>query len=247
MNLGENIYNYRTKRNMSQGDLADAMEVSRQSVSKWENNSAVPELDKLMKLAEIFEMTLDELVSGEKAEAPAPSPVTEMPAPPLERFPAKKVVGTILLCCGLLCAIVCTILAYTVERGEEELMCFGLGLGIPLALLGLCMLLVRKHTLLACGWILFLSLWLVVVVLSFGSVPGWDSPGGLASLFTASFGASLSVGTLVQMWSGKLGLSLPWKIVLTALILFMLVSTVLGMLPPRELVGDVYFTEIRPD
>ena len=47
MNLGENIYRLRAEKNMSQGDLADALEVSRQSVSKWENNSATPELDKL--------------------------------------------------------------------------------------------------------------------------------------------------------------------------------------------------------
>jgi len=61
MNLGERIYQYRTEKNMSQGDLADALEVSRQSVSKWENNTAVPELDKLLKLADIFEVSLDEL------------------------------------------------------------------------------------------------------------------------------------------------------------------------------------------
>ena len=48
MNLGENIYRNRTIHGMSQGDLAYALDVSRQSVSKWENDSAVPELDKLM-------------------------------------------------------------------------------------------------------------------------------------------------------------------------------------------------------
>ena len=65
MNLGENIYRLRTEKNMSQGDLADALEVSRQSVSKWENNSAVPELDKLKKMSQLFDVTLDELVNGE--------------------------------------------------------------------------------------------------------------------------------------------------------------------------------------
>ena len=54
MNLGETIYRLRTERNLSQGDLADALDVSRQSVSKWENNSAVPELEKLIKMAQIF-------------------------------------------------------------------------------------------------------------------------------------------------------------------------------------------------
>ena len=76
MNLGENIYRLRTGLNMSQGDLADALEVSRQSVSKWENNSAVPELDKLVKMAHIFGITLDEMVT--EAEAPSSSETSSM-------------------------------------------------------------------------------------------------------------------------------------------------------------------------
>ena len=42
MSLGENIYKLRTGKRMSQEDFAAAMEVSRQSVSKWENDMAVP-------------------------------------------------------------------------------------------------------------------------------------------------------------------------------------------------------------
>ena len=49
MTLGENICRLRTEKGMSQGDLADLLEVSRQSVSKWETGSSVPELDKLVK------------------------------------------------------------------------------------------------------------------------------------------------------------------------------------------------------
>ena len=62
MNLGERIYELRNKKNLSQGDLSDALDVSRQSVSKWENNMAIPDLDKLIKLSDIFEVSLDELV-----------------------------------------------------------------------------------------------------------------------------------------------------------------------------------------
>lgn len=82
MSLGENIYRLRTKKNMSQGDLADAMEISRQSVSKWENNSATPDLEKLIKMSELFEVTLDELVGR-------PAPSKETPAIlPSENSPA---------------------------------------------------------------------------------------------------------------------------------------------------------------
>ena len=62
MSLGENIYKHRSARNWSQTDLAEALEVSRQSISKWENNMATPDLDKVIKMGEIFNVTLDELV-----------------------------------------------------------------------------------------------------------------------------------------------------------------------------------------
>lgn len=45
MTLGQNIARLRTQKNLSQGDLADALEVSRQSVSKWETDASIPELD----------------------------------------------------------------------------------------------------------------------------------------------------------------------------------------------------------
>ena len=44
MTLGEQIVKLRTARGISQADLAEAMEVSRQSVSKWETGASVPDL-----------------------------------------------------------------------------------------------------------------------------------------------------------------------------------------------------------
>ena len=76
MKLGNNIYLLRTRKGLSQGDLADALDVSRQSVSKWETGGATPDLDKLLALCDLFGVTLDELVRGEVAEAPT-TPVAE--------------------------------------------------------------------------------------------------------------------------------------------------------------------------
>ncbi len=73
MKLGEMIYQQRTKKNKCQSDVADLLEVSRQSVSKWENDSAVPELEKLRKMAELFDISLDELAGGQPA-APKEEP-----------------------------------------------------------------------------------------------------------------------------------------------------------------------------
>ena len=104
MNLGETIYRLRTGRGMSQDTLASALDVSRQSVSKWENNAAVPELDKLIKLSEVFGVTLDELV-GREAPTPA-APAT----PPVQSSPPYRTIGTILLCFGLLTTLLLSIL-----------------------------------------------------------------------------------------------------------------------------------------
>ena len=78
MNLGETIYRLRTGRGMSQDALAGALDVSRQSVSKWENNAAVPELEKLIKMSDVFGVTLDEL-AGREAPTPPP-PICTLPS-----------------------------------------------------------------------------------------------------------------------------------------------------------------------
>ncbi len=77
MKLGENIYRLRTAKKLSQGDLAEQLEVSRQSVSKWENNVSVPDLDKLIRMSELFAVSLDTLVNGTIPEVPEE---TEQPA-----------------------------------------------------------------------------------------------------------------------------------------------------------------------
>ena len=82
MTLGERIYKLRTEKEMSQGDLADALEVSRQSISKWETNGSVPELDKLVKLSEIFCISLDELVTGKETEQQERQEEPEVVIPP---------------------------------------------------------------------------------------------------------------------------------------------------------------------
>ena len=73
MTLSEKIVKLRTGRRMSQGDLAEALEVSRQSVSKWETGQSVPDLDRIIRLADLFGVSVDELVrDGEQPEPAKP-------------------------------------------------------------------------------------------------------------------------------------------------------------------------------
>lgn len=62
LRLGEKILIERKKSGLSQGQLADMLGVTRQSVSKWESGAAVPELAKLVAIAEVFGVSLDYLV-----------------------------------------------------------------------------------------------------------------------------------------------------------------------------------------
>ncbi len=68
MKLSEKIYEQRKRLNLSQEALSDKLEVSRQSVSKWESEQATPELEKLIQMAQLFGISLDELITDKNSE-----------------------------------------------------------------------------------------------------------------------------------------------------------------------------------
>lgn len=68
MKLSEKIYEQRKRLNLSQEALSDKLEVSRQSVSKWESEQATPELEKLIQMANLFGISLDELITDKISE-----------------------------------------------------------------------------------------------------------------------------------------------------------------------------------
>lgn len=152
MNLGENIYRFRTKMNMSQGDLANALDVSRQSVSKWENNSAVPELDKLIKMSEIFGISIDELVGRSVLErkSTAAEPVTTVQQVIIQAqhrpISVKKVLGVIMICLGLI------FLPYALSATHHDPMVNCLILSVTFMLCGISILFVR-YPHIPCGWV----------------------------------------------------------------------------------------------
>lgn len=155
MTLGKNIVRLRTQKNWSQGDLADALEISRQSVSKWETDTSIPELDKLIKLSKLFDVTLDELVRGEKVTntetaMPAAQTVPTSFAPQVtpEREKRRTITGTILLCTGAVILIFCLLLA-------GDLMT-GLLFASPFLICGIICFAVKRRVGLCCGWAVYL-------------------------------------------------------------------------------------------
>lgn len=153
MTLGERICKLRTERNLSQGDLAEALNVSRQSISKWETDGSVPELDKLVKLSELFEISLDELVRDKKPEEKPRQEEKIVYVEKADSHSGKKTVGTVLLCFSAFIWLLVSLFGDVLA---------GLLLASPFMACGLICLLVRCNTGLWCSWVvyLFISLYM---------------------------------------------------------------------------------------
>ena len=85
MTLGKRIAMLRRQKGLKQEDLANTLGVSSQAVSKWENDQTCPDISLLPKLAEILEVSVDELLSGKKEELAQTAKVL----PPEERKDIK--------------------------------------------------------------------------------------------------------------------------------------------------------------
>lgn len=69
MEFNNRLYELRKQKGLSQEELAGRLNVSRQTVSKWEIGDTTPDMEKLAAISELFDISLDELVLGKKAEA----------------------------------------------------------------------------------------------------------------------------------------------------------------------------------
>lgn len=183
MDLGKRIYDLRKEKNLSQGELAEMLDVSRQSISKWETNASIPELDKLLKMSEIFGISLDCLIKGNTE--------TEQQVPPSqigteiiykEKSLTQKIVGAILLTTGLLALLILSALGGFLG---------GLLFSSPFITCGIICLTFKKRVLLWCAWDVF---FLIDVYLAYatgisrGSVlltMQWTNQMNFARLYTA--------------------------------------------------------------
>ena len=78
MSIGERIVQLRSQKNMSQGQLAQALCVSRQAISKWENDQSSPDTIHLIKLSDILDTEVEYLATGRKPVYEEPPIVLNM-------------------------------------------------------------------------------------------------------------------------------------------------------------------------
>lgn len=67
MTLAEQLKASREKKGLSQTDVANRLNITRQSISKWENGKGYPDLDNLVLLSEVYEISIDELLKENDA------------------------------------------------------------------------------------------------------------------------------------------------------------------------------------
>ena len=167
MTLSEKILSLRTQRGLSQLELAEQLGVSRQSVSKWETGQSVPDLDKLIKLADLFGVSVDELVrEGERPQPPRPEPqvvyIREK-----HSLTSHQRAGICVEAAGLILALL----------GVAGFGSVSILIGVGLLLLGLPLLLARKHPWLILGWTAVgISL---LVFNPYTSIAPWGLAGGI--------------------------------------------------------------------
>lgn len=71
--IGDNIKFYRKKNQLTQDDIAEACNVTRQAVSKWENGESLPTVDNLYALSRLLHTSVDDILIGEKERDDGPS------------------------------------------------------------------------------------------------------------------------------------------------------------------------------
>ena len=157
MSLGTNISRLRAEKRLSQGDLAEVLEVSRQSVSKWETDSSVPDLDKLIKLSQLFRVTLDELVTGAEPQLKVETP----PVMVSPSMPGRKIAGIILFCMAFLAFLIPTVLGGLLT---------GVILAVPFLVCGVICFLAQKRPGLWCAWAVYL---LAYIICYYGTGLSW--------------------------------------------------------------------------
>ena len=162
MTLGENLRRLRMEKGLSQEEAAQVLFVSRQSVSKWENNQAEPGVANLRALARLYGVTLDQLLGEEVRQDPP-----ELSEADLSQGPQESGGRSYLICTGVLLALVAARAIFTFDVYSR--------INIPLSLVAMVVGIWVRHP---AVWVVIqcllgLNAVLAFLSLFFGSFLGW--------------------------------------------------------------------------
>lgn len=153
MTVGQRIAKCRKEKNLSQEYIAELLDVSRQAVSKWENNLSEPDTGNLIQLAKVFGVSVEYLANGEDA---TPKVVYVE-----KRIPTFTIIGIVLIALGGLSAIL------------GALMTLMIAIGIILTAFGILLILLKKDGLIL--GVVTITLGTVLFLIQ-GLIFGMDTP-----------------------------------------------------------------------
>lgn len=117
MKLGDKIYELRKKSGLSQEELGAKLNVTRQTVSKWELNQTIPDTDKLMEISKLFGLSLDELAGAETKSEPKKEDYID----PQELKPRKwLLVVLIIIALAIVVVLINKLVTEAKNNSEEE-------------------------------------------------------------------------------------------------------------------------------
>lgn len=90
MSIGEKLLELRKEKHLSQEEVANRLNVSRQTISKWETNQSTPDFDKIIPLCKLYEITADELLGEVKGKEREVNTIEELEK---ESYRSKKAKG----------------------------------------------------------------------------------------------------------------------------------------------------------
>lgn len=97
--LSEKLYMLRKRSGLSQEQLAERLDVSRQAISKWESGTSIPESDKLIAVSQYFQVSVDYLLKEDG------EPTQANPADGRENLSHRRAAGLVLCVSGVVCLI----------------------------------------------------------------------------------------------------------------------------------------------
>ena len=221
MSLGERIQQLRKARGLSQEQLADTLNVSRQAISKWETDQSSPEIENILALCRVLCVSTDRLLGNDAAGGSAAPTVQSVPETKKPSFIASVARGTlsvmnskaIFLIFTILCFIaigVCIIVNYAMDRrltwAAYPILSVPVGwlIGIPL--------LFKKYTLSLCV-LSATSIPFLYFLEKITPVHGWFFPLGLPAAIVG-----IVVVWMIYLLFRYIKMSLWYKFAVTALL-----------------------------
>lgn len=119
MSLVTNLVTLRKKHGLTQLELAEKLNVSRQAISRWEVGAAVPSIDNLKTLSDIYGVSVDDILKGESASVPQSSDLPDSSQEALNCNRIDKKSKIIIACVLILLALLVAIVAGVVKSHES--------------------------------------------------------------------------------------------------------------------------------